>query len=738
MWFIKVIFLGAPRLGKTTARRRLGGEIADISSSGEAVQPSTGIVESGVVIRNLSSNTALVTPSHWSISKSLPEEANIILHFLYSHTLRKKATSINKGLDSHDTAPTKNGNEGLPDSQAITDTAPTNNGNEGLPDSLAKTDTAPTKNGNEGLPDSHAKTDTPPTKKGNEGLPDSHVENAASPILSESLIESSHSPKVVSEMNVNIQSEAMSELAEFFRKAVSPEDWKDIQHLFKDTALLKMEDAGGQPELMDMLAALTIGPALYLLFCKLIDNLHSNYTVSYVSSSGESTTPVQSTYTMEETLLTALASVSCFSSYSTTSHISSEESTSAPGDELLASCNKSVAYILGTHKDLVSEQEIEEFDQKLQNSIRSTDFFRKDLVQFSSQDRMVLPIDNMHGGEYEIKKVRQFLEEGMKKHFKKLSIPASWLVLSLCLRKREERTASLQIVLQLAGELGMSEREAKLALWFLHHYAGVLMYFPNLKELKDTVICDTQVVYDSTTNLIVNTFKFESVSIAASERFRETGQFTLEDIREATAQVSGDYIPLLKLVKLLEHLNIIAPITPSLTSSTSSEVSYFMPCVLQNVTHKELDKWWRSNSSPHSPAPLFIRYDCGFSLIGIFPAVIANLAGNESLQLVVDGIKKNRVQFRMISGDYDKFTLISHPKYYAVHINREADAVKPTHEVCSTVREIVESTLKVVTSKMNYTFCAEYHLSFECPSHPGRDHLCIVEKCKISIPRSKL
>ena len=795
MWFIKVIFLGAPRLGKTTARRRLGGEIADISSSGEAVQPSTGIVESGVVIRNLSSNTALVTPSHWSISKNLPEEANITLHFLYHHTLRRKAISTNKGSrDSHaktDTASTKNGNEGLPDSHAKTDIASTINGNEGMPDSHAKTDIASTKNGNEGFPDSHAKTDTDPTNNGSEGLPDSHaktgtdptknggeglpdshaktgtdppkngreglpdshaknptkngneslpdsnVEAAASPILSKSLIESSDSPKVVSEI---IQSETMSELAEFFRKAVSPEDWKDIKHLFKDTALLKMEDAGGQPELMDMLAALTIGPALYLLFCKLIDDLHSNYTVSYVRQSGESTTPVQSTYTMEETLLTALASVSCFRYYSTTSLMGSEESSSAPGDELLASCNKSVAYILGTHKDLVSEEEVENFDEKLQNSIRSTDFFRKDLVQFSSENRMVLPIDNMHGGEDEIKKVRQFLEEGMKKHFKKLSIPASWLILSLCLRKREleERTASLQSVLQLAGELGMSEREAKLALWFLHHYAGVLMYFPNLKELKDTVICDTQVVYDSTTNLIVNTFKFESVGKAASERFRETGQFSLEDIRGATTQVSGDYITLQKLVKLLEHLNIIVIIAPSLTSSKSSEVSYFMPCVLQNVTHKELDKWWERNSSPHSPAPLFIRYDCGFSLIGVFPAMIANLAGIDSLQLVVDGIKKNRVQFRMIGGDYDTFTLISHPKYYAVHITREPDAKTPTHEVCSTVRGIVESTLKVVTSKMNYSFCAEYHLSFECPSHPGRDHLCTVEKCKMSTPRSKL
>ena len=687
MWFIKVIFLGAPRLGKTTARRRLGGEIADISSSGEAVEPSTGVVESGVVIRNLSSSTALVTPSHWSISKNLLEEANITLHFLYHHTCQKNTINENRG----------------------------------------SLDEASIASGSRGLPYSHAEADTASINNGNEGLPDSHSITAPS---SKSFTQSSNPPKVTSE-----KSEIISELAEFFRKAVSPEDWKDIKHLFKDTALLKMEDTGGQPELMDMLAALTIGPALYLLFCKLIDDLHSNYTVSYVSSSGESTTPVQSTYTMEETLLTALASVSCFSSYSATSHIGSEESTSTREDELLASCNKSVAYILGTHKDLVSEQDIEEFDKKLQNSIRSTDFFRKDLVQFSSQDRMVLPIDNMHGGEDEIKKVRQFLEEGMKKHFKKLSIPASWLVLSLCLRKREERTASLQNVLELAGELGMPEREAKLALWFLHHYAGVLMYFPKLKELKDTVICDTQVVYDSATNLIVNTFKFDSVGKAASERFRETGQFSLEDIRKATAQVSGDYIPLRKLVKLLEHLNIIALITPSLTSSKSSEVSYFMPCVLQNATHKELDKWWESNSSTHSPAPLFIRYDCGFSLIGVFPALIANLTGNESLDLVIDDIKKNRVQFLMFEGDCDTVTLISHSKYYAVHITRGTDAETPIHEVCSTVRGMVESTLKIVTSNMNYSFCADYQLAFECPSHPGRDHLCTV-KCKDTRPRS--
>ena len=693
MWFIKVVLLGAPGLGKSTVRRRLGGEIDDISSCGETTAyPSTGTVESGVVIRNLSSTTALMTPSEWRFTKDLAEEAS----FFFSYISRRKIETVAEISSPSESEFTERNTQ--PEPVVASKSSDHSSKKPGILRRLQRR-----------IRGKVRKSSTRSTDV---------VEPSARPIQS-----SSSQYKAI-----------VLEVAKLFGSAASPKYWKDIKHLFKDTAYIKMEDTGGQPEFMDMLAALTIGPALYLLFCKLIDDLHSHYTVSYRSPSGESSTPVQSTYTVEEVLLSALASVSCFKSYSTTSQVDSEETTSTGEGELLASHNTSLAYILGTHKDQVSEQEIAEFDRKLQESILSTDFYKEGLVQFSSEDRMVLPIDNMHGGKDEIGKVRQFLEEGMKKHFKKLSIPAAWLVLSLCLRKREERTASLESVLQLAGELGMSERETKSALWFLHHHAGVLMYFPNLAELKDTVICDTQVVYDSATNLIVDTFRFCKVGKAASERFRKTGQFSLEEIGKATASVSGDYIPLVKLVKLLEHLNIIAPITPtestsSRSSSTqSSKVAYFMPCVLQNAVREEQDKWWETTSSPLSPAPLFIRYECGFSLIGIFPAMIANLVGNKGLQLIVDGIKKNRVQFQMSGGDYDRITLISHPKYYAVHITRKSFARTPTHEVCSAVRGIVESTLKTVTSRMNYSFCAEYQLSFECPSHPWRDHLCTVSK----------
>ena len=688
------------------------------------MEPSTGAVESGhsVVIRNLSSTTALVTPSEWLANKNLSEEIVMFLEcFLYNVT-KKRATS--SALESKPGSLSEDIDEDMlgnlfevEDFQALSPSSTEQQGaSYGQQNSGHEEDTS-----------LDASPDTPHIK----------INAASVSSVPESSATSPHHSKR--------QSQIRTEITNMFRRALGPRKWKEVKHLFTDTAFIKMEDTGGQPEFMDMLSALTVGPALYLLFCKLTDALQSRYKVSYLSTSGESTVPRESTYTVEEVFFKALASITCSQSSSSSLPASSQEDGNPIVDQLMASCNKSIAYIVGTHKDLVTEEQIDEFDQKLQDSIRPTSFFHDDIVQFSSEQRMVLPVDNMHGGSTEIDNIRKLLEDALKKHFEQLSIPASWLVLSLCLRKREERTASLQSVLLLAEEIGIPKNETMIALWFLHHYAGVLMYFPNLPELKDTVICDNQVIYDSATNVIVNSFRFGSVGKAASERFSKTGQFSLEDIRKATASVSGDYIPLEKLVKLLEHLNILASLVRShLTAiascSQSSKHMHFMPCVLQNAAHEELDRFWDLCDTPDqfAIAPLLIRYNCGFVPIGVFPAMIASLSANKSLKIKVEGLKKNRVQFR-IGRDFDVVTLISQPKYYAVHITRRQSTRQSTrppsvsaYEVCDTVRRLVESTLKTVTSQMNYHFSADYLLAFECPSHPGREHLCVVDSDEAS------
>ena len=211
--------------------------------------------------------------------------------------------------------------------------------------------------------------------------------------------------------------------------------------------------------------------------------------------------------------------------------------------------------------------------------------------------------------------------------------------------------------------------------------------------LADLVILDSQVVYDSVTFLIVGAMSFDSVGQARGEKFRETGQFVMKDFVAATTQVSGDIIPPEKLVALLEFLHMVAPI-PLIQDSVSStdeeqERAYLMPCVLHTASKEKLDAMLTDESHPECVAPLMIRLKCGFVPLGIFIALIASSMGNKDFVLVEEDMLKN------------KSSVI--------------------FWVC---RKAIAVSLEHVNSHMNYGIFLDYQLAFECPSHPGREHLC--------------
>ncbi len=140
------------------------------------------------------------------------------------------------------------------------------------------------------------------------------------------------------------------------------------------------------------------------------------------------------------------------------------------------------------------------------------------------------------------------------------------------------------------------------------------MYYPEVESLRGTVICDMQVVFDSATNLIKNTFTFDSVGQRVSEKFRVKGQFSL-DVKTAMSDHTDALIPLEKLVKLLQHLGILT------TVPTPTSQHYFMPCVLKSARASLLSV----HRSSTDPAPLMLHYDCGYVPVGVFPAMVTNL-----------------------------------------------------------------------------------------------------------------
>ena len=124
-----------------------------------------------------------------------------------------------------------------------------------------------------------------------------------------------------------------------------------------------------------------------------------------------------------------------------------------------------------------------------------------------------------------------------------------------------------------------------------------------------------------------------------------------------------------------------------------------------------------------------IRYDCGYIPVGMFPSMITNLVSQKQKwgwKLLERGIRKNRVRFHA-GEDYDMVTLISHPWYIEIAISRSRIFHTSTELLCSHVCKVIKSTLSTVTSRMKTHFSMGYKFGFECPTHPGRKHLCVLE-----------
>ena len=497
------------------------------------------------------------------------------------------------------------------------------------------------------------------------------------------------------------------EVLSAFQESMESEDWNKVKYLLNDTVLLINTDTGGHAEFLEMHAALVMGPSLYLLFSRLTDQLDSLYKVCYTNEDGVSTDKEDSTLTVEEVLFQALSGIECFSEF-----FLENDATKKYSNHF-----KSKALFVGTHRDMVTDQDLREKDKLLKERIENTSFYKNETIENAYEDQMILAVNNFDGDEDELNKIRGVLENIIEKSFGKVTIPASWLMFSICIRRKKLRVMKLEDYDELAGNLQISSSELQKALWFLH-YHGLIFYYP--KVLGDTVICDVQVIFDSVTKLAKETFTFSKVRRRATE-IKESGQFSQGDIEKAMLG-STSLIPLDKLIKLLEHLNILTPVT----SKRAQGTVYFMPSILKSARNDELTV----QTSSHDPAPLMLQSECGYVPMGIFTYMITSIVSQrlDGWEMIEDAIRKNKVEF-YVGDDYNVVTLISRPLYIEVVVTRqESEHHTSTADLCAHVRSVIWSTLKRVTSHTYHQLDMKYKYCFECPKHPGRDHLCVLAK----------
>ena len=160
--------------------------------------------------------------------------------------------------------------------------------------------------------------------------------------------------------------------------------------------------------------------------------------------------------------------------------------------------------------------------------------------------------------------------------------------------------------------------------------------------------------------------------------------------------VSVENLTSLKLVKLLEHLHIIAPIR----DAGGDVTHYFMPCVL---SHAAIDTSTRDEEIP----PLLVTFRCGYCPKGVFSALIVNLISQHSdrgremtWHIREDKLARNRVTFE-VGQAFHTIAITTHATHLeiSVHATTQASADKlqtSPHEVCNSIRHCFEEGIVTV------------------------------------------
>ena len=451
--------------------------------------------------------------------------------------------------------------------------------------------------------------------------------------------------------------------------------------------LINMIDVGGQPAFLEMLPTLTTGKALYAIFLKLNEKLDQYYPVKFLSTEDSNEVILENSYCPKDVIFKSLSSIDCFSSSS------------------------SKALLFGTYKDIATGEEIEEIQDNLDELIQSTKFADKDsnLLCRATDEKLVFEVDNMYGDVTELQSIKSDIQLIMNHHLPKESIPASWLMLFIALKRMEKHTIRLIQCRALADKFNIVGNLEN-ALWFLHSHIGCLMYYPNIESVKDVVICNPQVVFDCVSRLIFEAFKTKKriLSMGTIQEFKLKGQFCLSDLQKVySTELTECALNPEQLIDILQYHNIVAEIncqkTSLSTTVSSTSRRYLIPAVLKSACDEEL--------LPQTGAKSFMIYfNCGFVPLGAFCAHTAHLISRHKVlfphwKLTYskhDPMRKNKVTF-LVDGAYS-VTLISRPTFYEIQVAPRAGAKRELslQNTCYIVHQTIYESLKTVISEIKH------------------------------------
>ena len=422
-----------------------------------------------------------------------------------------------------------------------------------------------------------------------------------------------------------------------------------------------------------------------------------------------------------------------------------------------------VALLIGTHVDEVQQQDVSYANGVIYDKVKP--FLKSTLVYAESGDERMLK-ENLvlkvaikqnslckHEPECYQNVVMNIVDSKLRCPESE-ELPASWYMFSIILHRLQSAGCSVlryRHCQHIANRLYINESMLQSLLSRLHKVFGIVIYFPEVKGLEDVVICDPAFVYESISKLIFKSFD-DRTNAQLSLKFKKWGMFEYEELeRNCKIKRQGHrYFDINKLIILLKHLGIIAPVQTSTTTvehehhedSEAVHPEYVIPCVLKDAKGQELEVQIQDTQAC-SIVPLRIYFECGFAPMGGFCYLFTKLMSNNRKWKLCLPDKwadentiywRNKVTFEVEDSSNYFVTLLSTDKYYEIHIihsesEQPFQVGRDGHKICKCVWSAIHTVLENSPNKSLQTYktaciCTVNHqktdqhvMKFNCKPH---------------------
>ena len=705
----KMILSGVPRSGKTTFWKRLA--IKDFVPS--KTSTSTGAAESHFLSAHMS--TEMLLDLHFyseTDTKDLTTEALTIYKRILEAAPTQTDSSQSEGVEESTSVPSKSVSKENDQSQATNTQTPSRESDS----SQHEPQSADPDTNQQSEASIASQISTKSMSENEQRVP---VKFAYREIIDE---------KILAAQKQEIQ-QISKEIDDYFNELTSllQKGEKVPTNIPLIKKICHLIDTGGQRAFLELLPTVTVGKALYLLFFS-YEHFDS---INHEAVQQQGASIEVHTGTFYEQMDIVMQSLICVSS---TSSVSKDN----------------IALLVGTHVDKVKSQHVDDVNSMVSKKVEP--FLKSGLVLADEErKKMVLEVSikktkRCSNRPEDYRKVILDIAENKLSCPESEKLPASWYMFSIVLRRMKIAGHSVlrySHCQQIASKLYIKETQLQSLLSRLHKILGIVMYFPEIRELADLVICDPSIVYRGISDLIFDSFTKSSTM--RSLQLNNWGIFTYRELKEhcrSKSMKQGYQLLIDQLIIILQHLGIITPVQLSgpddssaepkdeKHSSQSIDAEFIILAVLNNARPEELQLQLRDGEAC-SIIPIRIYFKCGFSPMGGFCYLFARLISDQKWKLPLkkeEMMTENKIFWRnkatfIVKADQKKYfvTLVSTKVYYEIHIvhthSKEPFQLKTDgRNICRKVWNDIET---VISNSLNAPL-KEYTVACQCILH-GRE-----------------